>query len=188
MEAKHLQSIDWLALVGEIQSVISECARSGSFDRQTYSSARAVIAPDGGPASPIKSDQLNRFDYFTPSFLAMGSSHVTGATYLALFVAAEGASQKPLAWESLERAHAIQRVARGRKVSREQAEVQYQQIEMIFHKGFWTDLITPKIRVKSSKLPIFIVGMMRCWSAHSSILCEILMVGFEILLGQVRLC
>ena len=62
--------------------------------------------------------------------------------------------------------------------------MKYKQIEMIFHKGFWTDLITPKIRAKSSKLPIFIVGMMRCWSAHSSILCEILMVGFEILLGQ----
>ena len=186
-----MQSIDWLALVGEIQSAISECARSGSFDRQAYSSAWAVISPDGGSASPIKSVQLNRFDDSTPSFLAVNgvdSSQVTGATFWALFIAAEGAGQKPLAWESLERAHAMQRAARGRKVSREQAEVQYQQIKMIFHKGFWTDLITPKIRTKSSKLPIFIVGMMRCFSAQRSILCEILMVGFEILLGQVRLC
>ena len=100
-----------LARSREIQSAILECARSGSFNRQTYSSARAVIAPDGGPALPIKSDQLNRFDDSTPSFLALngvGSSHVTGATYWALFVAAEGAGQNPLACESFERAHAMQ--------------------------------------------------------------------------------
>ena len=40
--------------------------------------------------------------------------------------------------ERTERAHAMQRAASGRKVSREQAEV-HQQIEMIFHKGFWTE-------------------------------------------------
>jgi len=166
---KYLQATDWLALVGEIQSAISECSRSGSFNRRAYSTTRAVISPDDGHASPIKADQLNRFDDSVPSYLVVngvGSSQVTGATYWALFIAAEKTGQKPLAWGSLERAHAMQRAVSGRKVSREQAEVQFQQIEMIFHEGFWSDLITQKILAKSSKLPIFIVGMMRCWLAH----------------------
>eukprot|EP01036_Dinobryon_divergens_P022684 gene22684-30966_t len=175
-ESKHLRSVDWHALVKEIQSAITDCTQSGSFDRRT---AIAVVSPE--------SERTESYDALTgigddtrPSYLevnGIGSSHISSATYWALFIAAEGAGQEPLAWESLERAHEMELAVRARKFSRSQAEEQYKQIEMIFHKGFWTDLITPKIRSKSSKLPVFIVGMMRSGStlletmldAHSQI-------------------
>lgn len=199
-ESKYLRSVDWLTFVEEIQSAIANCTRSGNF---TDSSADAVVSPDGGPDTRTESYHLLnsnilldaqigiRDDDKRPSYLevnGIGSSHISSATYWALFIAAEGAGQQSLAWESLERAHQMELAARVRKFSRSQAEEQYQQIEMIFHKGFWTDLITPKVRSKSSKLPVFIVGMMRCEYKYSGegILVK-LTTGIEPSLGQVRL-
>ena len=79
----------------------------------------------------------------------------------ALYIASSQAKVEPIiAWNLLARANYIEKNKRDLKFSRQQAEQQTKHITTIFHKEFWRGFPSAA-EGKGSKLPIFIVGMMR---------------------------
>ena len=166
-ESKLLGLKDWSLIVEEIQIAINNCSRHSQFDRKALQGSH--IFPCDSISSADIRYTLNDVD-FLDSYLRHDYSNefsISSATYWALFLSAEEASLLSVAWKSLEEAHKMEKAARESKFDRNQLEVQYQNLEVIFHKEFWTDLITPTLRRKSSRVPVFIVGMMRSFIVHA---------------------
>ena len=110
--------------------------------------------------------QDEEVDYYgRPSYLQMGESDdgtsniENSSVYWALYIAAEKAERYSLAWWYLEKANTIEKNSREIKFNPEDARAQQQQVTTVFQKGFWDSL--PDMSGESSRVPIFIVGMMR---------------------------
>ena len=110
------------------------------------------------------------------SVLGEASNVVDGSFYWALFLLGDKLKDYTRAWQYLERAHTLVKDSRPPILNMDKEIAQQENIVSIFKKDFFPDRKRSMIGVKS-KVPIFIVGMMRSGStltetmldAHSEI-------------------
>ena len=112
----------------------------------------------------------------TNSVLGEHTHAVDGSVYWALFLLGDKLKDYTRAWQYLERAHVLVRDSRPPILNMDKEIAQQENIASIFKKDFFPDRKRSMIGI-NSKVPIFIVGMMRSGStltetmldAHSEI-------------------
>jgi tetratricopeptide (TPR) repeat protein len=141
-ELGKMSRSDWKTLLDEIESAVDQWE-------------------DGSLATPAIDESI-------PSVISIeGARGTDGSTiYWALYTVAEKAGDYNRAWKYLEEAHRKDKLSKGSSFNEEQLRFQTEQITGIFKPGFWTPGLGSQ-----SKLPIFIIGMMRyvvCMSGINS--------------------
>lgn len=174
-ERRKLSKAEWVDLLQEIQLMLQQCS-TGSHPTQ-HSNDNDDDEDDGDDEEDedenlFESDEVPAGnDWSKPVVLTASILDISGdrspATeykenadvYWALHIAADQAQRFSKSWYYLETGNNLEKTLRPMRHQREESVKQSDNIIKVFNKNFWAGL--PALGETASKVPIFIVGMMR---------------------------
>jgi tetratricopeptide (TPR) repeat protein len=136
----------WEVLVEEIQHVMKSCVTTSSSP---------VVAPEDTIERREMRSVLDLSGAMQDNKVVSENSDV----YWALHIAAEKAKRYQLSWWCLETGNAMEQRRREIKFNPSDSIAQTKNIVSIFTSSFWSGL--PSVAQDASRLPVFVVGMMR---------------------------